>query len=122
MAGYGSKPGERRGGRAKGTPNKLTVAGKTAVVEALNAGDGAVAFFIQLKEEEPKTFATICGRLIPHELTGPEGRDLIPPKDLNDPMEQLELSRRLLFALAKGLDEVDTTPVGQPPSECRETG
>ena len=104
MAGRGSKPGERRGGRAKGTPNKLTVAVKTAVVEALNAGDGAVAFFTGLKENDPKTFATICGRLIPHEVTGPEGRDLIPRED-PDPVAT---ARRALFAIAKAFDTIES--------------
>lgn len=34
MAGRGSKPGERRGGRVKGTPNKATATAKAAIEAA----------------------------------------------------------------------------------------
>lgn len=34
MAGHGSAPGERRGGRQKGTPNKATQARQAAIAES----------------------------------------------------------------------------------------
>lgn len=40
MAGKGSKPGERRGGRTKGTPNKLTSDVKAMILEALDKAGG----------------------------------------------------------------------------------
>ena len=36
----GSKPGERRGGRAKGTPNKMTKTLKESILGALGAEGG----------------------------------------------------------------------------------
>ena len=48
MAGRGPKPGERRGGRVKGGKNKITVSVKEALIGALNAGDGAEAFFLKV--------------------------------------------------------------------------
>jgi len=63
MAGRGAKPGERRGGRKKGTPNKTTSSVKAAILDALNDGDGAVEFFKKLKKDDIKTFANLCGRL-----------------------------------------------------------
>jgi len=100
MAGRGSKPGERRGGRQKGTPNKFTASVKTTIVEALNAGDGAVAFFTRLKADDPKTFATLCGRFIPHEVTGPDEQPLFELPD------DLEIARRGLFAMTTLIEKV----------------
>lgn len=74
----GSKPGEHRGGRKKGTLNKHTKAFKDLLVEtyqALEANKGR-------KKEEPKTgllewaksnptdFYRICSKLVPQEMTG----------------------------------------------------
>lgn len=56
------------GGRKKGTPNKITQSVKDAMMGALNAGDGAQAFFLELKESDPKTFANIASKLIPHQI------------------------------------------------------
>jgi hypothetical protein len=49
MAGGGAKPGERRGGRAKGTPNKRT-AEKVAEVEA--SGLTPLDFMLNLMRKE----------------------------------------------------------------------
>ena len=68
---------KKRGGRRKGVPNVVTKAVKQAVLEALNDGAGAVAFFRGLKDskraEDRRCFAQVCARLIPTELTGPAG-------------------------------------------------
>ncbi|MCC6208556.1 MAG: hypothetical protein IT488_10455 [Gammaproteobacteria bacterium] len=96
MAGRGAKPGERRGGRAKGTPNKTTKQVKEALLEALNDGEGAIDFFVKLKTgtaEDRRTFANICARLIPSEITGKDGSPLIP----EEPLSSLEVARRISY-------------------------
>lgn len=69
MAGKGSKPGERRGGRKAGTPNKLTKTVKEAFEQAFNVmqeqrgvklGDWGKA--------NPTEFYKIAAKLIPSEI------------------------------------------------------
>jgi hypothetical protein len=64
----GAKPGERRGGRKKGTPNKTTRTLKDAAMGALNAGNGAEAFFTNLKDNNPAAFAQFLKALLPTEI------------------------------------------------------
>ena len=101
MAGRGSKPGERRGGRQKGTPNRVTKCVKDAIVEALNAGDGATAFFEKLKADDPKTFAQVAARLIPTEMTGADGKDLFPEKPVDTYEGRMEVARRVAFLFSE---------------------
>ena len=105
MAGHGAKSGERRGGRKKGTPNKLTKAVKESILEALNDGDGATAFFLSLKNSEVvserHTFANICARLIPHEVKSLNETPLNPIEKISN----IELARRIAFALSSTIKE-----------------
>jgi hypothetical protein len=52
-------------GRKRGSVNKITRRVRESIEAALNDGDGAVAFFIKLKADDPRTFAILAGRLIP---------------------------------------------------------
>lgn len=107
MAGRGAAPGERRGGRRKGTPNKVTKEVKEAVLEALNADSGATAFFKKLKNgdaQDQRTFATICARLLPKEVTGAGGAPLIPADRWTS---NLDVARRLVYILRKAEQEAD---------------
>lgn len=69
MAGRGSKPGERRGGRQKGTPNKLTKTVKEAFETAFEEmqGDPAVKLGAWGKAN-PTEFYKLAARLIPAEI------------------------------------------------------
>lgn len=75
MAG-GSKPGERRGGRQKGTPNKTTVAVKEAL-EAAFQGIGGVPRLQAWAEKEPGEFYKLWVKTLPQQIknehTGPGG-------------------------------------------------
>ena len=75
-------------------------------MEALHAGDGATAFFIELKENDPRTFATICGKLLPKQLTGADDQPLIPENSFATREERLEAVRRIAFAFAKAEHEL----------------
>lgn len=69
MAGRGSKPGERRGGRGKGTPNKTTAVFKQAVLNVFNK-NGGEKWFADWAKSEPTEFFKIASRLIPQEVNG----------------------------------------------------
>lgn len=88
-------------GRPAGVPNRLTKQVREALLEALNDGDGATAFFVKLKggsAEDRRTFAHICARLIPSEITGPNGSPLLPGAEAPD---LLEMSRSIAFVLTQ---------------------
>ncbi len=80
--------GEPRGptaGRRAGTPNKTTRSVRDALARALEgkAEDGGEEFFTELKQSDPKTFATLCSKLIPNitHVTGEEGGPLVIFRD-----------------------------------------
>lgn len=65
----GSKPGERRGGRQKGTPNKTTAILKDAVLGAFDAVGGQ-RYLETVARDDPKTFCTLLGKVLPTQITG----------------------------------------------------
>jgi len=70
----GSKPGERRGGRKKGTPNKITVQVKEALNKCYKAigGDKAFAEWARLNRSE---YYKLWAKQLPKEmeLSGKDG-------------------------------------------------
>lgn len=70
----GSKPGERRGGRQKGTPNKVTGALKDMILQALD-GAGGVAYLQQQATANPTAFLTLVGKVLPLQV-GSDGSQL----------------------------------------------
>lgn len=68
----GSKPGERRGGRQKGTPNKTTASVKAALQSVYDQRGGDAAF-LAWSNENPTEFYKLWGRQLPHEVSGPDG-------------------------------------------------
>src|SRR5277367_1554852 len=72
----GSRPGERRGGRRRGTPNKTTTALKEAILEAaeLAGGDGGlVGYLTTLAKTNTSAFATLLGKVLPLQVSGEDG-------------------------------------------------
>ncbi|GGE18280.1 hypothetical protein GCM10011390_41800 [Aureimonas endophytica] len=76
----GSKPGERRGGRAKGSQNKTTRQLKEAILQAAeevgenDAGDGGlVGYLRRVAKEDVKAFAGLLGKVLPLQLSGADG-------------------------------------------------
>ena len=75
----GSKPGERRGGRKKGTPNKFTGALKDMILKALDQADegGAVAYLVkQARKENSAPFMALVGKVLPLQVAGEGGGPL----------------------------------------------
>jgi hypothetical protein len=94
----GSKPGERRGGRQKGTPNKVTGALKDMVLQALNEAheDGGVAYLKEQATKSPAAFLALVGKILPTQLTG-EGYGPIETRDVT---EDTEIVDKLIAQLA----------------------
>lgn len=71
--------GRKTGGRAKGTPNKLTSDVKQAVIMAAEAAGGAggmVGYLTLQAQENPGPFLTLLGKVIPTQLADADGGPL----------------------------------------------
>ena len=68
----GSKPGERRGGRTKGTPNKVTAALKEVILTALHNADedGGVGYLTKQATQNPAAFMALVGKVLPMTIAG----------------------------------------------------
>src|SRR4051794_6393830 len=87
MAGRGSPPGVRLGGRSKGTPNRLSADLKEMILGAL-ADVGGRDYLAARAIDTPVAFMTLLGKILPMQLTGENGSalavefrwaDAIPP-------------------------------------------
>lgn len=74
MAGVkGQSGGKREGsGRKKGVPNKVTALLKDQILQALDEL-GGVAYLVKLAKENPTAFSALLGRILPTQVTGPDG-------------------------------------------------
>lgn len=70
----GSKPGERRGGRKKGTPNKLTQTFKQAIETAFENVGGA-EYLEKMAVLQPVAFMGLIGKVLPTQIehSNPDG-------------------------------------------------
>lgn len=77
----GSKPGEKRGGRAKGVPNKLTRTIKQAIEKAFEDVGGA-AYLAKMATEQPTAFMTLLGKVLPTQMehSNPDGSLAAPTR------------------------------------------
>lgn len=64
MALRGARPGERRGGRVKGTPNKIGTDIKNMVLGALS-DVGGQQYLAKQAHENPKAFLALVGKVFP---------------------------------------------------------
>lgn len=62
----------KRGGRVAGVPNKITKTLKEAILGALHESGGQ-AYLLRVAKEDPKTFCTLLGRVLPLEVSGTNG-------------------------------------------------
>jgi hypothetical protein len=70
------KPGP---GRPKGLPNKTTQLLKDAILKAAtDAGNGDMAAYLEKQaKENPGPFLSLLGKVLPMQLTGNDGKDLV---------------------------------------------
>jgi hypothetical protein len=93
----GAKPGERRGGRQKGTPNLMTRQVKEMILGALDRVGGET-YLARQAEENPGPFLTLVGKVLPLQLTGKDGGPILHSVD-SDAVRQAAAEMR---ALARG--------------------
>lgn len=64
--------GRKTGGRAKGTPNKLTATLKDAILMAAEGAhpDGMTGYLQQQAQENPTAFLTLLGKVLPMQVQG----------------------------------------------------
>src|SRR5262245_17958792 len=72
MATPGTPTPRYRGGRPKGSPNKLTRNIREAIEKAFHEVGGA-EYLAQLARDDPRTFVPLLGKLLPMQLTGGDG-------------------------------------------------
>ncbi len=75
MVGTPIQKGERRIGRVKGTPNKVTKALKDMIIGALDDAGGQTYLAAQAKAN-PAAFMTLVGKVLPLQVTGEDGSAL----------------------------------------------
>lgn len=70
------KPGP---GRPKGVPNKTTQLLKDAILKAAtDAGEGDMAAYLAKQaKENPGPFLSLLGKVLPMQVTGADGKDLV---------------------------------------------
>lgn len=101
----------KTGGRAKGTPNKVSAILRDAVVKAATdhgrdgeGKDGLAGYCHKLAASEPRAFASLLGRMLPtqHQLAGEDGGP-IETKDVGN----LDLAKAVASILARGVKTMD---------------
>src|SRR6478752_3227693 len=96
MAGPGAL---KTGGREKGTPNKLTTDVRAMILATLDRAGGE-DYLLEQATANPKAFMSLLARIIPAQITGADGKDLIP--------ETAAIESRVLVLLLKaGLSETE---------------
>jgi hypothetical protein len=59
-------------GRPKGSQNKATAALKDAILNAFTQVGGE-AYLVTIARDDPKTFCTLLGKVLPMQVTGEDG-------------------------------------------------
>lgn len=97
------KPGERPIGRAKGTPNALTVSVREAVENAFTKLGGA-SYLEHVGRTDPRTFCALLSRLLPTKLANADGSPLLAAlTELTDAQLEDRTRRALADASRAGL-------------------
>ena len=89
--------GRKTGGRSAGTPNRLTVSVKEAILTALEDAGGS-KYLLGVERENPQVFCALLGKLLPNEITGDKGNPLV--------IEIEQASKTLNARLAQIIDGV----------------
>lgn len=69
MGKRGPKPGQKVGGRQKGTPNKINGEVKAMVLAALDQA-GGVDYLAAQADKNPGPFMALVGKVLPLQVTG----------------------------------------------------
>ena len=97
------KPGERPCGRAKGTPNALTVSIKEAIEHAFDEL-GGTSYLVHVGRSDPRTFCALLSKLLPTKLANADGSPLLAAlTELTDAQLEARTARALADAQRAGL-------------------
>jgi hypothetical protein len=97
------QPGERPFGRAKGTPNALTVSVREAVERAFDKLGGA-SYLEHVGRTDPRTFCALLSKLLPTKLSNADGSPLLAAlTELTDAQLEARTARALADASRAGL-------------------
>jgi len=97
------QPGERPIGRAKGTPNKLTLSVREAVERAFEKLGGA-SYLEHVGRTDPRTFCALLSKLLPTKLANADGSPLLAAlTELTDAQLEARTARALADATRAGL-------------------
>ena len=97
------RPGERPVGRAKGTPNALTVSVREAVERAFDKLGGA-SYLEHVGRTDPRTFCALLSKLLPTKLANADGSPLLAAlTELTDAQLEARTARALADAQRQGL-------------------
>jgi hypothetical protein len=99
------------GGSRKGAPNKVTADVKAMILGALQTVGGE-RYLVTQARKNPKSFLSLLGRIMPMQVTGAEGRDLIPAEP---PRAKVALA---LLAVLRGGDKPASAADGPQASEA----
>ena len=81
----------KTGGRIVGTPNKTTVRVKEAILNAFEMVGGQ-QYLAMVALTDPKTFCTLLGRVLPAELTLPDGESIVYERILREVIDVTDQS------------------------------
>ena len=97
------RPGERPCGRAKGTPNALTVSVREAVERAFDKL-GGTEYLVHVGRNDPRTFCALLSKLLPTKLANADGSPLLAAlTELTDAQLEARTARALADAQRQGL-------------------
>jgi hypothetical protein len=112
------QPGERPFGRAKGTPNKLTVSVREAVENAFTEL-GGMSYLVHVGRTDPRTFCALLSKLLPTKLANADGSPLIAAlTELTDAQLEARTARALADAQRSGLMAPQLGPVIEVSAEA----
>lgn len=112
------QPGERTIGRAKGTPNKLTVSVREAVERAFEKLGGA-SYLEHVGRTDPRTFCALLSKLLPTKLANADGSPLLAAlTELTDAQLEARTARALADAQRQGLMSGPSGPVIEVAAEA----
>ena len=97
------QPGERPIGRAKGTPNKITLSVREAIERAFDNLGGA-SYLEHVGRTDPRTFCALLSKLLPTKLANADGSPLLAAlTELTDAQLEARTARALADAQRAGL-------------------
>ena len=97
------QPGERPVGRAKGTPNKITLSVREAIERAFDNLGGA-SYLEHVGRNDPRTFCALLSKLLPTKLSNADGSPLLAAlTELTDAQLEARTARALADAQRAGL-------------------